>query len=192
MKDKKTAKKGTERYGIPETVEIGFCTYKINFEVQELMTESLGSHNRRISEINIQTGLPRSVSWVILFREILKIINSEMKDVVAEPLANSLFSFIEENHFPRKDLPKSVKIGSHRYSVKLCNYAELEENSCGTNSRLTLEIKVRNDMKPDMMWDIFFHESLHGINQGFEESEICYLSTILCKVLDNLGILIKK
>lgn len=186
MKDKKTA---IERHGIPWVVKIGACDYKVTFcSPETLLDGTFGSHNRSSGDISIQEGLPRSTTWIVLFREILYITNITLKKTIAEPLASSLLAFIDENNFPQKKIPSSVKIGPCLFRVMLCEAADLPDQ-CGENYRETMEIKLRKNMSPSIIWEIFLHECLHAMNNGFCEETIEYLSSLLFITLDNMKLL---
>lgn len=185
----KSKKKTIERYGIPPGAKIGPYDYRVSFcSYDSLPEESFADTNRATAEILIQEGLSRSVTWIVLFREILRILNPTFKLSVVEPLAASLFSFINDNNFPQKKIPSTVKIGPYEFQVILCDTLELPDER-GENYRHNMKVKLRKGMPPKILWGIFLHECLHGMNYGLNEKTIEYLSTLLLITLDDLKLL---
>ena len=72
-------------------------------------------------------------------------------------------------------IPKRVKIGGLNVEVKLVPTLELEDRM-GESDFIKGIIRLDENMNEDLMWETFFHEVIHFINNELRHSDIQFLA----------------
>jgi hypothetical protein len=70
----------------------------------------------------------------------------------------------------RDQIPKSIHLGGHEIPVKLVKHVpgDEDEHVFGHYDPKTMTIRIRKDLRPSMMEEVFVHEVVEAINDIFE------------------------
>jgi len=80
-------------------------------------------------------------------------------------------------------IPKTLKIGGHRYRVLVV--PKLDNEAMGRHSREDCEISISSNQSDSQAQETLLHEIIHAIQPAFSEETIEFLSLSLFQVLSD-------